>query len=133
MENSINTYIGIDISKHKFDVAYFEDNCKKAIKRHYEYSEAGMQLFLSEMPLEGHFVMEFTGVYHLKLLLFLQEQSRLVSMVTGEQVRYFAKMGNNMGKTDGQDAVLICRYAMAHEPKIFKLLEEQELYLKEPV
>lgn len=131
MENLAKTYIGIDISKKKFDVAYFKKNEKKASKKTYQYDTENMEIFLSEMPIDGHFVMEFTGIYHLKLLLFLQEKGCVVSVVTGEQVRYFGKMDNNMSKTDGQDAVLICQYASIHHPKLFKLLKKDEINLKQ--
>lgn len=112
-------------------MAYYESKGKKAIKKSYHYTDAGMEQLLLEVSTEGHFVMEFTGTYHLRLLHFLQQKKRLVSVVAGEQIRYFSKMKNNLNKTDGQDAVFICDYAQMYHPDVFPILEEESLFVKQ--
>jgi transposase len=131
MENLTKTYVGIDISKASFEVAYRNAPHEKHQKRSYTFEEESMILFVKNLPPHAHCVMEYTGNYHLRLLYFLVEQGVNVSVVKGEKVRYFAKIHDKITKTDSQDAILLCEYAQVYHPELFVLPSDDLVRLKQ--
>lgn len=69
-------------------------------------------------PYEIHIVMEATSVYYLALAKFFNGQAGIiVSVVNPAQVNSFAKAELIRTKTDGVDASVIARFAMALRPR----------------
>lgn len=70
-------YIGIDIAKAKFDMAFFEENDKKTHKV-FDNTKKGfveMNQFLKEKGIkEAHFTMEATNVYWRDLTEYLHKK-----------------------------------------------------------
>ena len=64
------TYIGIDVSKDSFVVAY-PGKCGYTTKS-FPNTTSGVRKFLQSLPEESHCVMEATGNYSMLLLYLLQ-------------------------------------------------------------
>ncbi len=144
MENPQKTYVGIDISKGKFDFAFIKNEDKqiankgknktnkvKYQKGEFQCIETDMMNFLTILPKNAHCVMEFTGTYHLKLLYFLNKNNINTSVIKGESSKYFSKMRGNITKNDKQDAILLSEYGQITQPEIFNIPEDELVYLKQ--
>lgn len=131
MENFEKNYVGIDISKHKFNFAFTQKDSKKYQKGEHDYSPNDMENFLKLLPKNAHCVMEFTGTYHLRLLYFLQKNNINTSVVKGEKINLFFKIKGKITKSDSHDAVLLCEYANVYQPEIFKIPSDNMVYLKQ--
>ena len=131
MENLPKIYVGIDIAKESFEVAYRNAPTEKYQKRSYTFNEESMENFIKTLPAGAHCVMEYTGNYHLRLLYFLVQHEINVSVVKGEKVRYFAKIQDKITKTDAQDALLLCEYAQVYHPEVFILPTTDLVQLKQ--
>lgn len=103
-------FIGIDISKHTFDVSY-----GKQQHAAFDYDDAGIAEFLSSLGSDDHLVMEATGTYFLRLATAAHNAALEVSVANPAAVSYFARMRLSRTKTDRVDAELIRRYAERHD------------------
>ena len=103
-------YVGIDVSKDKFDVSYTVDgqnilghstftNDKKGIKKFFKQAENFMQKQEQKVI---HFCMEATGIYHFELCEYLQNSAHKVSVVNT--------------KNDKVDSSMLSLYAFLHNP-----------------
>ena len=92
-------YVGIDVSKNKFDVSYTIDgqnifgystfeNDKKGIKKFFKQAENFKQKYEQT---EIHFCMEATGIYHFELCEYLQNSAHRVSVVNPLKTKSFSK------------------------------------------
>jgi len=91
-----------------------------------------MQEFLKQHPEEDFshilFVMESTGVYHLRIALFLaKDLSYQVSVVNPLVIKKYAEMLLKRTKTDKVDARLIAQYGYHNSPPPF-LVRDEESY-----
>ena len=71
--------VGIDISKQTFDSCWQRDG--KTCQKPFSYDAEGIAALLSETDVSSHYVMEATGVYHLRLALALHKAGRWVSVL----------------------------------------------------
>lgn len=103
-------YIGIDVSKATFVVAYSSD--KGGEIRTFNNTTAGIRQFIGTLPKDGsiHCVMEATGNYSALLLYMLNVAGITVSMENPLKVKNFAKALLSTVKTDKSDARLITLY-----------------------
>ena len=94
--------IGIDISKATFDVSFYDGTSH----RHERYSNdaAGFALFAQALVHPSHCIMEATGVYHLRLAVYLLEHGIAVSVINPLVIRRFCQMLLKRAKTDKADA-----------------------------
>jgi len=99
------TILGIDISKDSFDV--YDD-----LKGHRQFSNdlKGFNSFYKSLKENTWVIMEATGSYHHRLVLYLFENGIVVSVVNPLVVKRFIQMKLNRVKTDKSDAQMICRY-----------------------
>lgn len=112
--------LGIDISKHDFDVALLRVNKfknKKFSNKPNGFAELvkwlqGLQVELSKV----HACMEATGVYGDLLATFLHDNGCYVSVVNGARVKGFAQSELSRTKTDKKDACVIARFCDALNP-----------------
>ncbi len=104
-------FIGIDMSKLTFDVAYLFQG--KYVNIQFKNDLAGYKDFekkLKTQSLEPVICIEATGVYSFGLATFLAEKSLKVIVVNPISTYAFSKMELSRNKTDKADAQLISRY-----------------------
>jgi transposase len=124
----MNTYIGIDVSKEKIDVAWLQDLTTlkfttKIIKNSKEgFSE--LRKWITEeitQPVETcHCIMEATGIYHEPLALWLSSMGVKVSVCNPAQVKSFSKSLGTQHKTDKIDSILLARFGALFKPAFWK-------------
>jgi IS110 family transposase len=123
-------YVGIDISKNSFVVAFsYEKNTKT---QSYKNTPEGVRKFIKSLDKEQHHcVMEATGNYCFLLLYMLVEQGYRASLINPKQIKYFAKAALSVTKTDPQDALLLALYGKRFEPELYKMPSESIILLKQ--
>lgn len=110
-------YIGIDISKASFDVAFPTAKAYKLKK--YTNNTAGFVRLLDDLGDGCCCVMEATGPYYLRLATFLHEQQIAVSVVNPLVIKRFSQMRLLRAKTDQADAKLIASYGQNEQPGLW--------------
>lgn len=127
--------IGIDVSKAKLDCAWLKDNDKiraKVVnntevgwKELIEWSLKNTGLSLGQL----HFVMEATGIYHQRLATYLFDAGAKVSVVNPAQVKFYGQSLGVRTKNDKKDSVVLARYGLKENPKLWQpeALEVREL------
>ncbi len=120
--------VGIDIAKMKFDVAI---TGQKSVAT-YDNNKKGMNQFIKSLKGKNpeRIVMEATGGYETKLVIFLQENGFDVSVINPRCIRDFAKAKNMLAKTDKLDALNIAQYAEMFKPAIQKPISSNARLLK---
>lgn len=126
--------IGIDVSKDTLQVAIVKcEEESKVMKivasKKFSNQKTGFSSLLrwskdkckkqSESPL---FLMEATGVYHEALTDFLFKKNQKVSVELPNKIKYYAKSLNIKTKTDKIDAVIIAKYALERQPRLWEPL-----------
>ena len=123
------TYIGIDVSKDSFVVAY-PGKCGYTTKS-FPNTTSGVRKFLQSLPEESHCVMEATGNYSMLLLYLLQESNITVSMENPQKIKNFSRAMMSVTKTDEIDAKLIAMYGEKMNPTPYKIPSESIILLKQ--
>lgn len=127
-------FIGIDISKDKFDFCILSDEHKILLKGHEVNSKKGIANFckyVDQYPdLESWICMEHTGHYGYLLCHELSEKSLTYSMLSPLDLK--RSMGLIRGKSDPVDAFRIASYALTHQHNLkpYTLPEEALRKLK---
>jgi len=113
--------IGVDIAKHKFDVARLESNKYKHKK--FDNTPDGFAAFSAWLATFGDsnvlICMEATGAYSIPLAEFLMQSDYPVAVVNPAKIKSFAKSELSRVKTDKSDAKLIARYALERQPPLW--------------
>ena len=121
MQEQNTIYIGIDVSKLTFDVAFKLPGQERGRHRKLRNDAAGFATlvsFLSEHSIMApHVVMEASGPYYLRLATFLHQQGVAVSVVNPLVIRRFCQMRLTRAKTDKKDAQLIAAYGDTEHPE----------------
>jgi len=111
-------YLGIDISKTKFDACLLLD--KKPAFKTFGNSYEGFHALINWLEEKGakpvHICMEGTGKLWEPLAEFLHEQKYLVSVVNPTRIKGFAQSDMRRSKTDKIDAKIIARFCRAQNP-----------------
>jgi transposase len=114
----MDTFLGIDIAKRKFDVALLRED--KYRSKVFENTEIGFEQLLEWLKKQNaaspRACLEATGEYGIELATFLHEHGILVSIVNPAQVKGFAKSELLRTKTDKVDARLIARFCRSNHP-----------------
>jgi len=123
-ERKYKFYIGIDVSKHKLDVAM--SHRKGGIE--IAYDEPGLNQLVSKLPckVDTLIVLEASGGYERGVVNALRGKGYRVAVVNAKRVRDFAKAGGHLAKTDRIDAQVILDYGKTFNPKAQKLVLEEE-------
>lgn len=125
MNDSIVTFVGVDLSKHGFDAARHGD----PPVRRFENTVEGRQAFLQQLPEPGTclVVLEATGGYERALVADLTDAGQFVAVVNPRPVRDFAKALGILAKTDRIDAQVIARFAQTVRPlpQVYDQRQEQ--------
>ena len=124
------TYIGIDISKDTFVVAYSPDKNSKT--KTFKNTTKGIHEFIRTISKEKHHcVMEATGNYSALLVYLLSEAGITTSLENPLKVKNFARAMLSTVKTDEIDARLIALYGEKMTPAPYKLRSDAILTLKQ--
>ena len=123
-------YIGIDISKDTFVVAY---SWEKSIKtRVFKNTTKGIHEFIGTISKEEHHcVVEATGNYSALLVYLLSKAGITTSLENPLKVRNFARAMLSTVKTDKVDARMIALYGQRMRPKPYVLPSDALLILKQ--
>lgn len=112
----MHNFIGIDISKKKFDVHFLSNGSSQC----FDYNSDQINVFIG-MVCESRpelIVMEATGGYEIRLAEELLAAGLPVSIVNPKRIRDFAKAIGQTAKTDKIDAQVIARFgATLHPPE----------------
>lgn len=123
-------YIGIDVSKSTFLVAY--PLSKGDYKpREFKNTAKGIHEFIRTLEADDHCVMEATGNYSYLLLYLLNQANITTSMENPLKVKNFARAMLSVTKTDKADAQLLSLYGERMRPAPFKMPSEAILLLKQ--
>jgi transposase len=113
------TYVGIDVSKDKLDIAiptlegkYHSFQLANSLE--------GFAALLERLPKDGCSVMEATGAYHCRLAFFLAEQGQGLAVVNPLSVKHFSRLQLLKTKTDKADAVLLASYGQVLKPPLWQ-------------
>ena len=117
METNIVNFVGIDISKEKFDAAIIVGGNKEELQtRVFEQNKKGFNELLKwvkqhakETYEQTFYCMEHTGIYNIALVEFLSESKVMVCVEDAKQIKM--SMGLQRGKNDVVDAKRIAHYA----------------------
>jgi len=111
----METYVGIDISKFKFDVHETGNQTYRSFDSNDHQVEACAQWLLSINP--ALVVMEATGGYETQLGIALLAKGLPVKVVNPRRIRDFARATGQLAKTDKIDARIIAQYGSIFEPE----------------
>lgn len=111
-------FVGVDVSKRRFDVAWLRDAENDKVKtRVFDNTPDGFERFgqwlekhTGQSIRECHVMMEATGIYHEALAYWLYEAGSRVYVKNPAHVRAFAKSWGRRSKNDRKDSVIIARF-----------------------
>ena len=124
------TYVGIDVSKATFVVAY--SSAKGSRTNSFKNTIKGIHEFIQTISVaEHHCVLEATGNYSSLLVYLLSEAGIAVSLENPLKIKNFARVMLSITKTDEIDARLIAMYGEKMQPAPYKLRSDTILVLKQ--
>ena len=111
-------FIGIDISKASFDVAYQKNNGRF---HHLQLTNdpKGYRSLFQLIDQQDHCIMEASGPYYLKLAYYLSQREIKVSVINPLQIKHFVRMRMIKAKTDKKDAQMIALYGQSERPDLW--------------
>lgn len=121
-------YVGIDISKDKFDVYAKTEQNQVLLSRKFSYQTTeDIDKFVATLSADKHCcVMEATGVYHKRLAYALVDAGIDTCVVNPASIKFFSKMKNSITKTDKQDAKIIAEYGQQQQPVLYEKPTEKQ-------
>lgn len=128
---SIFNFVGVDIAKDKFDVAFRKGEHYK--HRQFINDISGFEAltdWLKTCALLPWVCMEATGHYGEELAEYLYDQKIRVSVVNPRQIKDFSKAKMTRNKNDYVDAKVIAAYGELMQPRNFEPSSESEKELK---
>jgi transposase len=126
--------IGIDVGKHKLDVALLDNG--KVRNKSFVNAPAGYQelkVWLGKQKVVSDdcpVCMESTGVYSEPVALGLQALGMTVSIVNPARIKGFGQSELVRNKNDGIDAALIARYCAVMHPEPWQAPPPEQRYLR---
>ncbi len=124
------TYVGIDVSKATFVVAY--SSAKDGRAKSFKNTIKGIHEFIQTISSdEHHCVMEATGNYSALLVYLLSEAGFTISLENPLKIKNFSRVMLSVTKTDETDARLIAMYGEKMQPAPYKLRADSILILKQ--
>lgn len=131
MIKSNKTFVGIDVSKRKLDVANTNSNKVETI----HYSQAGLKRLIADLKtLQPQMVcLEATGGCERQLVALLHKQGFSVAVVNPRLVRDFARASNQLAKTDALDARIISQFAQVMKPRLTQPITDSQQKMRDLV
>lgn len=137
-------YVGIDISKDKFDVAFPGATKNAFTSQTFLNEDAGIAEFISLLQsrttkdMEFHLILEATGVYSLTLSHQLVDHGFRISVINPLKSKRFSQTIGQEAKTDAQDAIMLSIFGERMQPKPAQLpddthykVKQKRLYIKQ--
>jgi len=129
-------FVGIDVSKSKFDLALIKDSDKQnIIQSVFDNNQKGIKSMSKFLEKENHillsetvFCMEFTGVYCRPLTMFFVDQE--CSVWLEMPVNIIRSLGLQRGKNDRIDAHRIALYAYKNKDDIKLWKPQRDVILR---
>lgn len=115
--------IGIDVSKLTLDVYDGEKSYQ------FMNNTEGFKHLIKQT--KGHYVMEATGSYHVKLASYLFDKDCLLSVINPLVIKRFSQMKLRRTKTDKNDAVTIYEYGQLGELKQWEAPQDYIVAIKQ--
>ena len=111
------TYVGIDVSKATFVVAY--SSAKSSKTKTFKNTTKGVHEFIQTLSADDyHCVLEATGNYSSLLVYLLSQAGITVSLENPLKIKNFARVMLSVTKTDETDARLIALYGEKCTPPL---------------
>lgn len=116
MSESIECFVGIDVSKDSLDV--FADPPSRPLASHHAYDDGALKALCDALARLAPtlVVMEATGGLERRCAAELAACGVTVAVVNPRQVRNFARASGELAKTDAIDARILCAFARAIRP-----------------
>lgn len=126
-ETTWSAFVGIDVSKHSWDVEVRPRTRRLSLPA----NDESLQTLLAELQPLGHclIVIEATGGYERHLAGALLEAGHHVAVVNPRQVRDFARSFNLLAKTDRLDAHVLALFAEKIQPRCAEKTSEKQAEL----
>ena len=108
-------FIGVDVSKEKFDVCCIGEQEEKIFSLTCSMDREGFEKLVLKLPMDkSSFLlgMESTASYHLPLFSYLTAQGYRVVIINPLLINNFAKRSLRKTKTDKKDAFTIAQFLM---------------------
>jgi len=123
MTTEAETYVGIDVSKDRLDLAVLEEN---RIEQ-YSNTAGGVKELVKEMVAlrPSLVVVEVTGGYERAVVQSLFMAGVPVARVSGYRARQYARAKGLLAKTDSLDALNLADYGKHVRPRLFEAKSEQ--------
>jgi transposase len=121
--NSKVSFVGIDVSKNKFDVCLLPEGTRLMCV----YDSAGIGQLLSQLVGRNCLVvLEATGGFERRLAAELVEAGHPTAVVNPRQVRDFARGIGVLAKNDRIDARVLATYAQHVQPRLLEKRSEKQ-------
>jgi transposase len=129
-QTSVETFVGIDVAKHKLDVAVLPQRSSLAL----DYSDEGIAQLLERIkqlaPTPTLIAIEATGGYERRVAGELTAAGFAVAVVNPSRVRDFARGSGTLAKNDRLDSVNLARFAQVVRPAPGRTTPEQQQELE---
>jgi transposase len=122
-----SSYVGIDVSKDKLDVAVLGKKQTWQVKNACESIAGLVKQMLDEQP--ELIVVEATGGYQRAVVEALFHAGLSVAVVNPARVRQFARASGMLAKTDKLDAFVLAAYGRTMQPRAYAGKTEAEKQL----
>ena len=122
METKNKIAIGIDVAKDTLEICIFDGLQYKHTSIDYTQRSISKELIdsFAKSKSSAIFIMEATGVYHLKLAHLLYDAGYKVAVINPLIIKRYAQMSMMRVKTDKSDCTIIARYGYKEDLNLFK-------------
>jgi transposase len=126
-------YVGIDVSKEKFDVCCVDERGNKKFVVAYTMDHEGFRSFLKELATvsEGKksvlIGMESTACYHINLFSYLSFRDYAVFIINPLLISNFMKLQLRKTKTDKKDATVIAQFLLKYKETLSQRVMDADI------
>jgi len=105
-------FVGIDVSKEKFDACGIGDDGKKVFSVTCPMNREGFEKLILQLPETALIGMESTASYHIALFSYLTAKGYRVAIINPLLIANFAKLSLRKTKTDKKAALTIAEFLL---------------------
>ncbi len=120
-------YVGIDVSKEKFDACGIEDRGKKVFSVSCPMNREGFDKLILQFSVKNKasllLGMESTASYHIALFSYLTAKGYRVAIINPLLIANFAKLSLRKTKTDKKDALAIAQFLLLQKEAVLTHIE----------
>ena len=111
-------YVGINVSKEKFDACGISDDGKKKFSVSCPMNREGFENFVLRLSDTALIGMESTACYHVALFSYLTARDYRVAIINPLLITNFAKLSLRKTKTDRKDAFTIAQFLLLRKEAV---------------